>query len=111
MILRESDVLAKVAGERVPMEVEEGDEVVFSKYGGTEIRVDRDDVLRAEPRTAKTDWPPSRFPNPRRTSWSTRQTQRCPTDPAGRPLLPADVSIVPRTPTVARRVAQALGIA
>jgi chaperonin GroES len=32
-------------GERVQMEVEEGDEVVFSKYGGTEIRIGTDDVL------------------------------------------------------------------
>ena len=33
------------AGERVQLEVEEGDEVVFSKYGGTEIRIGTDDVL------------------------------------------------------------------
>ena len=32
-------------GERVQMEVEEGDEVVFSKYGGAEIRIGTDDVL------------------------------------------------------------------
>ena len=32
-------------GERVQMEVEEGEEVVFSKYGGTEIRIGTDDVL------------------------------------------------------------------
>ena len=32
-------------GERVQLEVEEGDEVVFSKYGGTEIRIGTDDVL------------------------------------------------------------------
>ena len=32
-------------GERVQMDVEEGDEVVFSKYGGTEIRIGTDDVL------------------------------------------------------------------
>ena len=32
-------------GERVQMEVEDGDEVVFSKYGGTEIRIGTDDVL------------------------------------------------------------------
>ena len=32
-------------GERVPMDVAEGDEVIFSKYGGTEIKVGTDDVL------------------------------------------------------------------
>jgi chaperonin GroES len=32
-------------GEYVKMDVEEGDEVVFSKYGGTEIRVENDDYL------------------------------------------------------------------
>ena len=32
-------------GERVQMEVEEGDEVVFSKYGGTEIKVGVDEYL------------------------------------------------------------------
>ena len=30
-------------GERIPMDVAEGDQVVFSKYGGTEIRVGADD--------------------------------------------------------------------
>ena len=32
-------------GQFVPMDLEEGDEVVFSKYGGSEIRVGTDDVL------------------------------------------------------------------
>ena len=32
-------------GEHVAMDVEEGDEVIFSKYGGTEIKVGADDVL------------------------------------------------------------------
>src|SRR5213596_3939805 len=32
-------------GELVPMEVAEGDEIVFSKYGGTEIKLGADDVL------------------------------------------------------------------
>jgi chaperonin GroES len=27
------------------MDVEEGDEIIFSKYGGTEIKVGTDDVL------------------------------------------------------------------
>jgi chaperonin GroES len=32
-------------GKFVPMDLEEGDEIVFSKYGGTEIRLGTDDVL------------------------------------------------------------------
>ena len=32
-------------GEYIQMEVVEGDEVIFSKYGGTEIKVGADDVL------------------------------------------------------------------
>ena len=32
-------------GELVPMDVAEGDEVIFSKYGGTEIRLGSDEVL------------------------------------------------------------------
>ncbi len=32
-------------GEYIKMDVEEGDEIIFSKYGGTEIRVGTDDVL------------------------------------------------------------------
>jgi len=32
-------------GELVPMDVAEGDEVIFSKYGGTEIKIEMDDVL------------------------------------------------------------------
>ena len=32
-------------GEHVPMDVSEGDEVIFSKYGGTEIKVGTDEVL------------------------------------------------------------------
>jgi chaperonin GroES len=32
-------------GKHVPMDVEEGDEVVFSKYGGTEIKVGADEYL------------------------------------------------------------------
>ena len=33
------------SGELVPMDVAEGDEVVFSRYGGTELTTDGDDVL------------------------------------------------------------------
>jgi len=32
-------------GEHIAMDVEEGDEVIFSKYGGTEIKVGTDEVL------------------------------------------------------------------
>ena len=32
-------------GELVPMDVEEGEEVIFSKYGGTEIKLGVDEVL------------------------------------------------------------------
>jgi chaperonin GroES len=30
---------------RIPLDVVEGDEVLYSKYGGTEIKIDGDDVL------------------------------------------------------------------
>ena len=30
---------------RIPLEVKKGDEVLYSKYGGTEIQVDGEDVL------------------------------------------------------------------
>ena len=33
------------SGEIVPMEVAAGDEIIFSKYGGTEIKLGADDVL------------------------------------------------------------------
>ena len=32
-------------GERIPPDVAEGDEVIFSKYGGTEIKIGVDEVL------------------------------------------------------------------
>ncbi len=32
-------------GEFVPMDLEEGDEIIFSKYGGTEIKLGTDEVL------------------------------------------------------------------
>ena len=31
--------------ERVPLDVNEGDEVLYSKYGGTEITIDGEDLL------------------------------------------------------------------
>ena len=30
---------------RIPLDVAEGDEVLYSKYGGTEVKVDGDDLL------------------------------------------------------------------
>jgi chaperonin GroES len=32
-------------GQRVPPQVSEGDEVIYSKYGGTEVKVDGQDLL------------------------------------------------------------------
>ncbi|HEY2739785.1 MAG TPA: co-chaperone GroES [Thermoanaerobaculia bacterium] len=32
-------------GDHVAMDLEEGDEVIFSKYGGTEIKVDGEELL------------------------------------------------------------------
>ncbi len=32
-------------GEHIPMDLEEGDEIIFSKYGGTEITLGADEVL------------------------------------------------------------------
>jgi len=32
-------------GERLPLEVSEGDEVIYSKYGGTEVKLEGEDVL------------------------------------------------------------------
>lgn len=36
---------AYVEGKRVPLDVKEGDRVVYSKYGGTEIKVDGEELL------------------------------------------------------------------
>jgi chaperonin GroES len=33
------------SGNRIPLDVSEGDEVLYSKYGGTEIKVEGDDLL------------------------------------------------------------------
>ena len=38
-------------GKFVPMDLAEGDEIVFSKYGGTEIKVGTDDYLILRSRT------------------------------------------------------------
>ena len=32
-------------GKRIPLDVAEGDEVVYSKYGGTEVKVEGQDLL------------------------------------------------------------------
>jgi chaperonin GroES len=32
-------------GKRIPPDVDEGDEVIYSKYGGTEIQVEGEDLL------------------------------------------------------------------
>ena len=32
-------------GKRIPLDVAEGDEVLYSKYGGTEINVDGEDLI------------------------------------------------------------------
>jgi chaperonin GroES len=37
--------LAEDSGQRIPLDVSEGDEVLYSKYGGTEIKVDGEDLL------------------------------------------------------------------
>ncbi len=33
------------SGKRIPLDVAEGDEVLYSKYGGTEIKVEGEDLL------------------------------------------------------------------
>ncbi len=37
--------LSEDDGKRIPLDVSEGDEVLYSKYGGTEIKVDGEDLL------------------------------------------------------------------
>ena len=37
--------LSEETGKRVPIDVNEGDEVLYSKYGGTEITIDGEDLL------------------------------------------------------------------
>jgi len=43
------------SGELIPLDVAEGDEIIFSKYGGTEIKVGNDEylILRASDVLAK----------------------------------------------------------
>jgi chaperonin GroES len=33
------------SGQRIPLDVAEGDEVIYSKYGGTEIKVEGEELL------------------------------------------------------------------
>ena len=33
------------SGKRVPMDVKKGDEVIYSKYGGTEVKIDGEELL------------------------------------------------------------------
>jgi chaperonin GroES len=33
------------SGKRIPLDVKKGDEVIYSKYGGTEVKVDGQDLL------------------------------------------------------------------
>jgi chaperonin GroES len=37
--------MSEDSGKRIPVDVSEGDEVLYSKYGGTEIKVDGEDLL------------------------------------------------------------------
>jgi chaperonin GroES len=37
--------ISEDTGKRIPLDVAEGDEVLYSKYGGTEIKVDGEDLL------------------------------------------------------------------
>ena len=44
-MLAVGDGEVKEDGSRRPLDVSEGDEVLYSKYGGTEITVDGDELL------------------------------------------------------------------
>ena len=37
--------LSEEGDKRIPLDVSEGDEVLYSKYGGTEVQVEGDDLL------------------------------------------------------------------
>jgi len=45
------------SGKRIPVDVKKGDEVIYSKYGGTEVKVDGDEllILRASDILAKVE--------------------------------------------------------
>ena len=40
-----TDIAFDDEGKRIPLDVKKGDEVLYSKYGGTEIKVDGEDLL------------------------------------------------------------------
>jgi chaperonin GroES len=44
-------------GKRIPLDVKKGDEVIYSKYGGTEVKVDGEEllILRASDILAKVE--------------------------------------------------------
>ena len=44
-VLAVGDGAIKEDGSRQPLDVKEGDEVLYSKYGGTEITIDGEDLL------------------------------------------------------------------
>jgi chaperonin GroES len=44
-VLAVGDGKVEEDGKRIPLDVAEGDEVLYSKYGGTEIKVDGEDLL------------------------------------------------------------------
>jgi chaperonin GroES len=37
--------ISEDTGKRIPLDVSEGDEILYSKYGGTEIKVEGEDLL------------------------------------------------------------------
>jgi chaperonin GroES len=57
-------------GQRLPLDVSEGDEVLYSKYGGTEIKVDGEELLVL---ASQTSWPRSRA-RKRTEIWHTRRS-------------------------------------
>ena len=71
---------------RIPLDVAEGDEVLYSKYGGTEIKVDGEDllVLRESDVLAKVAVKPDRRT---RNTWLTRSSST--TRRRARPSRPA----------------------
>jgi chaperonin GroES len=55
-------------GSRVPLDVAEGDTVLYSKYGGTEIKVDGEDLLVLASPTSS----PRSSPKETQPTWLTR---------------------------------------
>ncbi|HVY77579.1 MAG TPA: co-chaperone GroES [Solirubrobacterales bacterium] len=44
-VVADGDGAVTEAGSRQPIDVSEGDEVLYSKYGGTEVTIEGDDLL------------------------------------------------------------------